>query len=169
MKGRPVFIWIICLLSAAKIAAAQVLIKPNEKLIFSFQTKQGKRAVLAKDSLDRYIVYRYGYSKQAEFVYPSVLDSTSWSLFRYSWYLRGGGKQNDGLDLNYVQFTHGDTKYVLYETYSASDDRTEVGIRIIPLMKGEAVDWPGLKRSRKGTLIDLRDAEFIGHSEELFD
>ncbi|HNP53121.1 MAG TPA: hypothetical protein PKK69_00820 [Ferruginibacter sp.] len=169
MRGKSVLIWIFCLLGATKIAGAQVLMKPNEKLIFSFQTKQGKRAVLVKDSPDRYLVYRYGNSKQAEFVYPSVLDSSSWSLFRYSWYLRGGGKQNDGLDLNYVQFAHGDTKYVLYETYSASDDQTQVGIRIIPLMKGEAVDMPGLKRSRRGTLIDLRDAEFIGHSEEQFD
>jgi hypothetical protein len=150
-------------------ANGQVLIKGNEKLIFSFQNAQGKRAVLAKDSLDRYIVYRFGFSKQVEFQYPTVPDSSSWQLFKYSWYLRGGGKMNEGLDLNYVQFTNDQTKYVMYETYAASNEEKSIGIRIIPLNKGEALNMPGRIRSRKGSLIDLRNCALIAQSDEQFD
>jgi hypothetical protein len=106
--------------------------------------------------------------KKIEFEFPApTMDS--WQKFTYSYYLRGGGEENEGLDLNYLCFVFGKYKYVIYETYSAADDKTNCGIKIIDSRTNERTEIEGDPKSIEGSLIDFRNSELIQRDEELFD
>ncbi|MDF3077254.1 MAG: hypothetical protein K0S09_1143 [Sphingobacteriaceae bacterium] len=146
----------------------QQYLRRNEKLIYSFTTTNNKKVVLAKDINDGYIVYRFGTSDKIELEYPQT-NKTSWKLFNYSHWLRGGGVMNEGMDLNYVHFIKGNYKYVIYDTYFALGSKSSIGIYVINLTTNKRVDIQGVKKTRKGTLTVLRDNKFIVQGEELFD
>ncbi len=139
---------------------AQSYILPNEQNIFSFQTVGGKKVVMAKDTSDKYIVYRFGTLGKIEFEFPKD-KINSWSKFEYSFYFRGGGKQNDGMELNYLQFTNEGYKYVIYSKYFASGNQSKVGVKVIQLNNENVIDIKGIVKSRKGSLVEFRDDEKI--------
>lgn len=149
-------------------ASGQKYSLPNEVTIFSFQTKNGKTAVLNKDKENKYLIYRFGTKDKIEFQYPDTLE-TSWKKFKYTFWLRGGGKQNEGLDLNYVEFTNKNFKYVIYDTYAAADQKQNIGIKIIDLKTDKTTDIKGITKTRKGTLIDFRENGLLEIGDELFD
>ncbi|MBN8790433.1 MAG: hypothetical protein J0I84_25415 [Terrimonas sp.] len=91
---------------------AQTYILSNEQVVFSFQTITGKEVIVAKDTGNKYLVYRFGTAGNIEFEFPDSKEH-SWDKFEYSFYLRGGGRQNEGMDLNYLQFTNEGYKYCL--------------------------------------------------------
>jgi hypothetical protein len=78
-------------------------------------------------------------------------------MFEYSFYLRGGGAANAGLDLNYLTFTNGDWKYILYHEYQAAADRIDFGVRVINLKSKQKRDFHGLAGTCQGSLLPLRD------------
>jgi hypothetical protein len=84
---------------------AQNFILENEELIFSFNTKNGKKLVLAKDKENEYIVYRFGTKDKIELEYPEK-NKESWSKFTYGYYSRGGGKQNLAMELESIFFSN---------------------------------------------------------------
>jgi hypothetical protein len=43
----------------------------NEEVIYSFETKNGKRMTLVKDKKDGYIQYRFGSRNHVEMEFPS--------------------------------------------------------------------------------------------------
>ena len=134
---------------------AQKYLLPNEKLIYSFETQNGKKLVLAKDKNDKYIIYRFGTKNKIEFEFPEKTKA-SWEKFKYSFYLRGGGIQNEGMDLNYIKFINGEYKYVIYDSYYAIENETAIGIKITNLKDNKTTDIKGKKSSRKGNLVDFR-------------
>lgn len=140
----------------------------NEVLIFSFETKNGKVAVLSKDRHDEYIVYRFGTKDKIELEYPDEKTGDSWKKFTYSFYLRGGGIDNLGMDLNYLAFVNGGYKYVLYTNYRAEAGNQEnIGVKILDSKTDKPIaDIKGKRATRKGTLIDFRDNELINQDEE---
>lgn len=138
----------------------------NEQIIFSFDTKSGKHLVLAKDTADSYIIYRFGSPKKVEFEFPGKTEE-SWSKFKYSFYLRGGGAQNEGLDLNYIYFTNNGFKYIIYDTYIAANKESSVGIKVINLKTNKTVQLAGNYRSRTGSLIDFRDNKLLEIIEDV--
>ncbi len=149
---------------------AQAYVLPNEKSVFSFKTKNGKKAVLAKDTADNYLVYRFGSNIKVELEFPEKENRRkSWDSFQYSYWLRGGGLQNEGMDLNYIQFTRANFKYVLYDTYYAIDESENAGIKVIDLKTGVVKDIKGLPKTKKGSLLDFRFMDAIKKSEEIFD
>src|SRR5690349_9396285 len=83
---------------------SQTYIKPNEEVIFTFKTKGKKQVYLLKDKSNKYICYRYGSKNKMDLEFPE-LNKKSWDQFTYSYYLRGGGISNEGMDLNYIYFT----------------------------------------------------------------
>lgn len=166
---KSITITALLLLASLPLAQAQRYILPNEKLIFSFETPEGKLMTLTRDRDDLYIVYRFGTAKNVELEYPAKKDISSWQLFKYSYYLRGGGPDNEGLDLNYVQFTNKGYKYVIYNNSAAADNSDDIGIKIINLKTKKTIDIKARKGSENGTLIDCRDFSLIGTSEEQFD
>ncbi|MFT4018213.1 MAG: hypothetical protein QM668_14695 [Agriterribacter sp.] len=147
---------------------AQTYILSNEQVVFSFQTITGKEVIVAKDTGNKYLVYRFGTAGNIEFEFPDSKEH-SWDKFEYSFYLRGGGRQNEGMDLNYLQFTNEGYKYVVYNTYFASDNKSRVGVKVIQLSNNKIINIQGLVKSRKGSLVDFRDNEKIRQGDELFD
>ena len=165
MKNK---ILLLLLLIHTNLIFSQQYLLPNEYLIYSFETKNGKKMMLAKDKRDNYIIYRFGTKSKIEFEYPEK-NINSWQKLVYSSYMRGGGTQNEGMDLNYVNFISNGFQYIIYDTYQAVGNNTEIGLRIINLKTNKKTIIIGLSKTRKGTLTALRDNEFIGKSEELFD
>lgn len=134
---------------------------PNEEVVYYFKTKTGKEMTLAKDKKNKYIIYRFGTKEKTEFEFPSKKDKSSWQKFTYSYFLRGGGKQNDGMDLNYIFFENKGYKYLIFYEYFSDDESIETGIKITNFKTKKQIKLNGKLSSRKGTLIDLRDNNFI--------
>jgi hypothetical protein len=144
---------------------SQTNILPTETLLYSFSTKSGKTMILAKDKKDAYIVYRFGTKDKVEL---EVLDKTK-KQFKYSFYLRGGGKANEGMDLNYVYFINKGFKYVIFSTSYAIDDKYEIGLKVIDMKTNKVTTIKGNIKTKKGTLTDFRDNGLLEIGDELFD
>lgn len=132
----------------------EFLCNNNEKLLFMFETDNGNIVSVCIEENDNYIVCRFGTADKIEFEYPK--DKTnSWHLFTYSYYLRGGGAQNEGVDLNSLKFSYDNNFYEIYDDYYAVDDSFIVGIRI------NGTEVKGIAGSISGSLIGLRNNDKI--------
>lgn len=134
----------------------------NEKVLFSFKTGKGAKTLsicVSKKQPD-YIVYRFGTKENIELEYPPN-KTDSWNKFAYSYYLRGGGKENAGLDLNYLSFSKDGYEYQVYQEYSAENECMNVGIRINEKATNRKVEVKGLSNSIIGSLVNLRDNKKI--------
>ena len=140
----------------------------DEELILSFKTEQGKSIYFYKHKKTDIIILKVLNEQQVEFQFPENLHSKE-TVFNYSYYLRGGGSMNEGMDLNYVYFVFQHLKYVLYETSHATDQQSNIGLKIINLQTSEVVDYKATKGSVKGTLLSLRDSNKVIKGDELFD
>ncbi len=161
-------IFFLILLTSTISAFGQKYTLPNEEVIFSFDTKNGKKVTLNKDKNNKYIIYRFGTESKIEFEYPDKLIN-SWKCFKYSFYLRGGGLQNEGMDLNYICFTNKNYKYVIYDSYFADGNKHKIGIKIIDITTDKTTDIRGNNKTRKGNMIDFRDNNLLEIGDELFD
>jgi hypothetical protein len=130
----------------------------DEDVLLSFKiAASDKIATICISKLNSdYIIYRYGKPNDIEMEYPDKTDS-SWDKFTYSYYIRGGGTDNEGMDLNYLDFENSGYKYEIYEEYDSQSDETSVGITVTNLKTGDETDIQGDNNSIKGSLIDLRD------------
>jgi hypothetical protein len=147
--------------------AADDLHLENEELLFSFQTKAGKTLYIGTDKQQRYMVYRFGKRGKVELQQPKTVDG-SFDRFTYGFYLRGGGPQNEGLDLNHLTFTGATNKFVVYEEYRyapTGGKEVELGVRVINLKTKRETDIKGRAKTIKGTLIGLRDNELVKTEE----
>ncbi|RQO71718.1 hypothetical protein DBR43_10740 [Pedobacter sp. KBW06] len=141
---------IIILLFFSLSSYAQKYILSNEEVILSFTTKNNKRVVLAKDKANAYMIYRFGTAQKIEFEFPEKTKE-SWSKFTYSFYFRGGGAKNEGMDLNYIHFNNKGYKYTVY------DKTPETGITITNLKTNKETEIEGKPKTRKGNLLDFRN------------
>lgn len=124
----------------------------SEKLLFSVATDRAKTVVLTLDTVRQELIYRYGPTNHPELEVRDDL-SDSIPVFTYSYYLRGGGASNAGLDLNYVSFVNKGYKYVIYSEYSAEMDETTVGVRTVELKQGKSHELKGIYKTVQGSLI----------------
>lgn len=157
---------ILLMLVFSNLIVAQKYLLPNEKLIFSFETQNGKKLVLAKDQNEKYIIYRFGTKNKIEIEFPEKTKE-SWNLFKYSFYLRGGEIQNEGMDLNYIKFINGDYKYLVYDTYYAVENVNSLGIKITNLKNNKTTDIRGREKTQKGNLTDFRFNKLLDIEDEL--
>lgn len=128
----------------------------GEKVVFGFKLKKSNKRVSICTSEEKdYIVYRFGTKDRVELEFPKEKEN-SWDKFAYSYYLRGGGKENIGLDLNHIIFENGDFSYDIYQDYSAEDGVTSVGIIVKNTKSKEETRIDGSFESLIGTLIDFR-------------
>jgi hypothetical protein len=149
-------------------AQCQSYLLANEELVYSFETYTGKTLMIAKDSNDNYLTYRYGTAANIELEYPAYKKKSSWKQFNYSYYYRGGGVENAGLDLNYLYFDIDPFRYVVYWTYSAESDEVECGILVIDQNTGERTDIKGKVDAIKGSLINgFRDNDLVPEGDFL--
>ncbi len=140
----------------------EYLLKENEEIIISFSIVGSDKAVALCKSKEEpdYIVYRFGTSKHVEFEYPDN-PAESWDKFTYSYYLRGGSTENEGLDLNYVTFEYRGSSYAIFQEYASEADATDVGIRITDLTSFEETILKASEDSIIGDLRELRDSDKI--------
>ncbi len=134
----------------------------NEEILFTFPLKDSRKRLtvcIEKDSKE-YIVYRFGTKEKPELVFPDT-TTNSWSKFVYSYYMRGGGAENEGVDLNYLTFENNGFQYRIYQEYSAVSNETEVGILVTDLTSGKETRITGVTEKAEGTLINLRDSDKI--------
>ncbi|MEA4832839.1 hypothetical protein SDC9_118917 [bioreactor metagenome] len=134
------------------------LCSENEQLLFSFKTEDSLKtlSVCISEMQPDYIVYRFGKEDNIELEYPENI-ADSWNKFTYSYYLRGGGADNEGMDLNYLTFINCGFEYRIYEEYTASDNKTRVGIKITDTVTKKETEIKGLSGSIIGSLIQLRN------------
>lgn len=131
----------------------------DEAVIFSFRTiGSGKVLSIIKGKNDSYIVYRYGVNTNIELEFPED-KSNSWQTFLYTYYLRGGGAANAGVDNNDLYFINGDHRYQVYENYDATEDKTYVGVKVMSRSDGKTTDIKGSSSSMTGSLTSLRDSK----------
>jgi len=138
----------------------------NEELVYSFKLKNGKSIVISHDTLQNLLFYRCSKNEKTELEVVDDLNDTI-TLFSYSYYLRPGGKQNDGMDRNHFYFENEGVGYEVYSIYSASENRTDIGILISNASTHRIFqDMEGKFSSAKGSLIDFRFNELIPVSDE---
>lgn len=144
--------------------------KHTDKIIFSFITTDNSRVDVLTDTSEGYLRFKISLKDKIQFQFPDTVDSeSSWKRFTYSYYIRGGGRENEGLDLNYLYFTSGSVKYVIYDAFSASEDKYTCGYKTIDPDRGNTNDYPGKIETRKGSLMELRDNKHVNQGEEMFD
>ncbi|MBL3550394.1 hypothetical protein [Chryseobacterium sp. KMC2] len=138
---------------------AQYLL-PNEEILYSFETKTGKKMALVKDKKNEYIQYRFGSKDHVEMEFPAEKTKDSWKKFKYRSYMRGGGKQNAGMELNYLTFTNKEYQYQLFRTYYAEDNSNSTGITVTDT-KGKETDINGIYKTIKGCMCHLEESGLI--------
>ena len=149
----------------SKLCFGQDYILKNEELIFSFKTSNGKKMVLAKDKSNDYIIYRFGTSKKIELEFPEK-NKESWSKFTYSYYFRGGGIQNAGIEIMSVYFRINDFEYMIYEDYYSESDEIKTGVLVIDLTSKKEFDILGNYKTKKGSFNDLRESGLLKEEED---
>jgi hypothetical protein len=135
----------------------QNYILSNETLLFSFETKNKKKMVLARDKKEMYIVYRFGNKERIELEYPEK-NKSSWSKFRFSFYFRGGPSATDIDDLFFV---NDNFEYRVYSNYFREDNEEDFGIEITDLKTKKITNIKGQKKTKKGNLSSLRESKLM--------
>lgn len=139
---------------------------PNEEVVFSFKTKKGKKMVLAKDTENEYIVYRFGTEKKIEFEYPATKDKESWNHFTYYYYNRGGGIQNAGMELKSIFFRNGNFDYTIYYGYYSEDDSYETGVEVTDLTTNKNTDVKGNMKSLEDNFYSIFNNGLMKEAED---
>ncbi len=129
--------------------------KSNEVNVYSFQLKSGKDISLSRDTLENKLTYRCIKKGTVELEIVDDLNDTI-AVFTYVYYFRGGGKANDGMDLNSIQFDNGGYHYDIYNNYSATEESLDFGIAVMNITSLKLTDLKGKTDSIEGSIIDFR-------------
>ena len=133
---------------------------PNEEVIYSFNTQNGKKMTLVKDKNNKYIQYRFGTPSKIEMKFPKERTKESWKKFHYNSYWRGGGIQNAGMEIDNLSFNHNGYDYLLFRTYHAEGEVYTAGI-IIKDKKGKETRIKGNYKTVKGCICNLEETKMI--------
>lgn len=146
---------LLCILCTAT-AFGQSPILPNEARVFSFEVKgwEGDAVVLAQDTNEQYLVYRYFRQGKLIMEFPQRRDS-SWEAFEYTYYFRADRGDSSGVDVNYLEFTYKDRHFVVYDLYFEPDREHRVGVRITTTDSGLTYDTQGIPKTAQGRLSEL--------------
>jgi len=142
----------------------------NEVVVLSFKTKKNKQVFICRDQENKYLVYRFGSPAKVELQFPEKLDQSSFKKFDYSSYFRPGGVANLGMNLDYLSFTNGGYRYVIYKTYASESvgNEDEIGIRIIHLKTNKRTQIEGNFTTLEGGFPE-ETMELVNQTEALYD
>ncbi len=152
------YIFILTFLIPATFWAQYLL--PNEEVVYSFETKNGKKMSLVKDKTNQYIQYRFGTKNKVEMEFPAERTKESWKKFHYNSYCRGGGIQNAGMEIDNLSFNNNGYEYLLFRTYHAEGEVYTAGI-IIKDKKGKETRIKGNYKTLEGCICNLQDTGMI--------
>lgn len=140
----------------------------NETTIFAFKTKNGKKLVIAKDTSDQYLIYRFGTPDKIELEYPSHKKS-SWEKFHFSIHSNKKILLNIGNTSRYLYFKRDHYQYVVYQKYFEKRKTVDNGIKIINQQKKDTTKINADSRSVIGSLLKLRKNDKINIGDKSFD
>jgi hypothetical protein len=143
-----------------KINLIDKFVNDNEEIIYSFKTKSGKQLIIVKDTANAYIQYRFGKEKNIEMKYPEISSKESWNKFKYNSYLRGGGKENAGMEIDNLQFKKNGYTYLIYRAYFAENEKNSAGI-IITDSQNKEIRINGIASTITGCICNLEDTQLI--------
>ena len=152
------YIFILTFLIPATFWAQYLL--PNEEVVYSFETKNGKKMSLVKDKTNQYIQYRFGTKNKVEMEFPAERTKESWKKCHYNSYWRGGGIQNAGMEIDNLSFNNNGYEYLLFRTYHAEGEVYTAGI-IIKDKKGKETRIKGNYKTLEGCICNLQDTGMI--------
>jgi hypothetical protein len=157
---KNIIVTIVILFIYTSLSAQTTYLKGNEAVLFSFKTASGKTLMLALDTANKYIVYRYGTAKHIEFEYPKDTVN-SFDNFKRFYYVRYGGYPNAGTEISQVEFTNQGFTYKLYDQSFTLDEgyRSEIGVTIQNNKTNKETQIKGLVKTQKGSLIGLKESE----------
>jgi|JI10StandDraft_1071094.scaffolds.fasta_scaffold405914_2 hypothetical protein len=167
-KTTFLFFTIVTLLFSNTVFAQVQSLSSAEEPILLFKTLQGKTISLSQVKNSKALFFKIEKGKQIELQYPQKLNDTT-LFFTYSFYLRGGGTANEGMELNYVYFELNNLKYVLFENSHSSDPASIIGLKIIDVKTQHEEVYEALANTIRGSLISLRNDDRFIKGEELFD
>ncbi len=127
----------------------------REQTMFSFTTTSNKLCSIVHDTISNTLYYRYGTSSSVELEVQDDLSDTT-VVFTYSYYFRGGGVENAGLDLNSVIFVNGGYTYEIYSNSSAETGNHNIGITVSDSAENIVADIKGVNKSQEGSLVNFR-------------
>lgn len=132
------------------------LCRQDESLLFGFPMKDSEKLLSLCAATDKSsMTYRYGRPNQVELEFPGDRKN-SWQQFEYSYYFRGGGDGNEGLDLNTLTFTTDGYSYKIYDEYYSKERSSSVGIRVTNQSTKKVTDLVGLSEKKQGSLVGLK-------------
>lgn len=133
---------------------------PNEEIVYSFETRNGKKMALVKDKTNKYIQYRFGTKSKIEMEFPKERTKESWKQFHYNSYWRGGGVANAGMEIDNLQFFNNGVEYLLFRTYHAEGEVYSAGIIVTNKTK-KTTRIIGDYKTVKGCICNLQDTGMI--------
>jgi len=145
----------------------QTYLKKNESMVICFQTINGKKLMLAVDTVNKYLVYRYGTDKHIELEYPNDRHA-SYDKFKYFHYTRGGGPQNDGEEIYELHFMIDNFTYKVYDDWHAIGWLYETGIVIENNKTHKKTIIKGKIKTKQGGLNYLYENDILPFSDEAF-
>jgi hypothetical protein len=139
-----------------------VLQKADERVLYGFALKSGNKIVLVCIQKDnKYIVYRIGTTEKEELQYPAVLNTTSWKMFRYDGYSRGG-VNNSPTEIHSLSFKNNNATYEIDDNWDGDENEHNAGI--IVKANGKKTRIEGLSSSINSTLATLMEKDNLIHN-----
>lgn len=156
------FLFILTFLIPATFWAQYLL--PNEEVVYSFETRNGKKMSLVKDKKNEYLQYRFGTKNKIEMKFPAERTKESWKQFHYNSYMRGGGKDNAGMEIDNLLFKNNGYEYVIFKSYHSEGNDYSAGI-IIKDSNGKESRISGNYKTVKGCICNLEETGMIDRED----
>lgn len=163
-------IYILFLLFFHSTLFSQVVVKPSEKLFYSFETTGKKLVLISFDTVHYKVIYRFGTKTNTELEISH--DTSSYSCdhvdtseycntFSYNFYYRWGGAENLGENDNHFEFINNGFFYTIFSEYAAVDNKTNIGIWVTNLKTKKMAVIKGILKTQKGGLDDYRLRKYV--------
>jgi hypothetical protein len=139
-------IWLVFFLFCNGVFAKN-LCEQQEKVIFAFESRNGKILSLCKAQQGNYLVYRFGVVGAVEFQFPKKLDAGSWNAFEFSGQKRVG-LNNAGFGDYSISFSNGAAEYSIFQEWDIDEKIYSIGVNIVTSAKKTTIN--GVKKTRRG-------------------
>ncbi len=133
----------------------------KENTIISFSNSQFELKLNVNQS-EEYFTIDFNNTTNQVYHFSSILSN---ELLTYSFYFRGGYKENEGLDLNTLRCNGTYYTFELFDNYYSHEDVRKVGLNIY---KNNNIYFVFMENEKtvKGSLNNLRAIDFI-HKTQL--
>lgn len=125
---------------------------PGEEVSYSFLLEDSSVVSFVSDAGS--VSFRWGYPDTLFVNYSCQPQLSSRNLFSISSYFRGGGEQNEGMELYSVKFVYNDSIYEVYDNYYSAGEVYATGLTVF-VGPDTMVNAAGLYSSRTGNMNQL--------------